>query len=106
MDSREVPLPGLCLTARTFLDHFPTLGDLEIVRAWACVTPFTHDGLPIFGFSRSFPNFFHFTGFKGAFSIAPAAARVLVRALDEGFLWEGGAFSPDRTVSALGKEEF
>lgn len=106
VDSREVTLPGLCLTARTFLDHFPTLGDLEIVRAWACVTPFTHDGLPIFGFSRSFPNLFHFTGFKGAFSIAPAAARVLVRALDEGFVWEGDAFSPDRTVSALGKEEF
>ena len=55
----------------------------------------------LFGFSRSFPNLFHFTGFKGAFSIAPAAARVLVRALDEGFVWEGDAFSPDRTVSAL-----
>ena len=86
-------------TARVFLDHFPTLGDLEIVRAWACVTPFTPDGLPVFGFSRACPNLFHFTGFKGAFSVAPAAARLLVRALDEGYLWEDGAFSrPRRSI--------
>lgn len=98
VDSRDVTLPGLCRTARVFLDHFPTLGDLEIVRAWACVTPFTPDGLPVFGFSRACPNLFHFTGFKGAFSVAPAAARLLVRALNEGYLWEDGAFSPDRAV--------
>lgn len=98
IESRDVTLPGLCLTARTFLDHFPTLADLQIVRAWASVTPYTTDGLPIFGFSRDWPELFHFTGFKGAFSIAPAAARKLVRTIRDGENWEGRAFSPDRPI--------
>lgn len=98
LESREVTLPGLCLTARTFLEHFPTLGDLEIVRAWACATPYTTDGLPLFGFTREYGNLFVLSGFKGAFSVAPAVARKLVRTLDEGFVWENSTFSPSRSV--------
>lgn len=98
VDSRAVTLPGLCLVAKQFLEYFPGLGDLEIVRAWACVTPFTPDGLPVFGFSREMTNFFTVAGFKGAFSTAPAVARHLTEALDEGIVWEDGSFSPDRTI--------
>ena len=104
LGSRSVSLPGLCLTARTFLDHFPTLGELQIVRAWACVTPYTHDGLPLFGFTREYPNLFVLSGFKGAFSVAPAVARILVRALDEGYVWENDSFSPSRAPHEPTKE--
>ena len=98
LDSRAVTLPGLCLTAKTFLDNFPTLGDVEIIRAWACVTPYTLDGQPLFGFTKAFGNLFVLSGFKGAFSVAPAAARRVVAALDRGDAWEGTPFRPDRTV--------
>ncbi|MCI8477700.1 MAG: FAD-binding oxidoreductase, partial [Oscillospiraceae bacterium] len=96
VDSREVTLPGLCLVAKRFLRYFPTLEDLEIVRAWACVTPFTPDGLPVFGFSRAVPNFFTVAGFKGAFTTAPAVALHLAEAIHHGRVWDAH-FSPDRT---------
>lgn len=103
VDSREITLPGLCLVAKRFLRFFPSLSDLEIVRAWACVTPFAPDGLPVFGFSGAVPNFFTAAGFKGAFSTAPAIARHLVEAVDTGEVWENGSFSPDRTNCEVGE---
>ena len=98
VDSREVTLPGLCLVAQIFLKCFPTLRDLEIIRAWACVTPFTPDKLPVFGWSRQVPNFFTVAGFKGAFTTAPAVGRRVLEAIQNGTIWEDGAFSPDRQV--------
>ena len=98
VDSREVTLPGMCLVAKLFLKCFPSLRDLEIIRAWACVTPFTPDKLPVFGWSRQVPNFFTLAGFKGAFSTAPAIGRRVRDAIQNGTIWENGAFSPDRTI--------
>ena len=98
LGSREVTLPGMCLVAQVFLKLFPSLRDLEIVRAWACVTPFTPDKLPVFGWSAKVPNFFTVAGFKGAFTTAPAVGRRVRDAIQNGIIWENGAFSPDRQV--------
>lgn len=98
VDSREVTLPGMCLVAKLFLKCFPSLRDLEIIRAWACVTPFTPDKRPVFGWSRQVPNFFTLAGFKGAFSTAPAVGRRVRDTIQNGSIWENGAFSPDRTI--------
>ncbi|MEL7610631.1 MAG: FAD-dependent oxidoreductase [Bacillota bacterium] len=98
VDDKTVTSYGLCATAKNILRFFPCLKDLEIVRAWAAVTPFTPDGLPLFGFSKTIKNFFTAAGFKGAFSVAPAVGHKIVEAIDEGFVWEGDQFLPDRTI--------
>lgn len=98
IEDTSVTSRGLCATAKNILRFFPCLTDLEIVRAWAAVTPFTPDGLPLFGFSRTIGNFFTAAGFKGAFSLAPAVGRRIVEAIDDGLVFEGGLFQPDRSI--------
>lgn len=98
IDDKSVTSHGLCATAKNILRFFPCLTELQIVRAWAAVTPFTPDGLPLFGFSKTISNFFTAAGFKGAFSVAPAVGRKIVKAIDEGFVWEENQFSPDRAI--------
>lgn len=98
VDDKEVSLRGFCGVAQKFLRVFPELAGLQIVRVWAAVTPYTDDQLPMFGFSARVQNFFTCAGFKGAFSIAPAVGRRVVGAVRDGLVWEGGAFSPERTL--------
>ncbi len=98
VDDKEISLRGFSAVARKFLRFFPALADLEIVRVWAAVTPYTDDQLPMFGFSTQVHNFFTCAGFKGAFSIAPAVGQQVVGAVRDGLVWEGGAFSPERTI--------
>ena len=100
LEDKEVSVQGLCQTAKLFTEYFPSLSDVEVVRAWSAVTPFTKDGLPVFGFSKDVKNFFTAAGFKGAFTTAPIVGQNVVRALDEGFMWEDGRFSPDRAMKA------
>ncbi|MEL7608702.1 MAG: FAD-dependent oxidoreductase [Bacillota bacterium] len=98
LEDKEVSVQGLCQTAKLFTEYFPSLSDVAVVRAWSAVTPFTKDGLPVFGFSEGLKNLFTVAGFKGAFTTAPVVGQNVVRALDEGFVWEGGRFSPDRAL--------
>lgn len=77
LNSKEVTLTGFKKTAQKIIRHFPKLSNLEIVRVWTAVTPYTSDGLPVCGFSLRVPNLFTVAGFKGAFTTAPAiGARV------------------------------
>ena len=71
-DDRSVNMPSLSLVAKRFLTCYPQLRDLQIIRAWAAVTTYTTDDLPVFGFSRGAENLFAVAGFKGAFTVAPA----------------------------------
>ncbi|MGI6612852.1 MAG: FAD-binding oxidoreductase [Fastidiosipila sp.] len=96
LENKDVSLEGLRRMIQNFLHYFPSLHAIEIVRAWACVTPQTLDDLPVFGFSEKVPNFFIIAGFKGAFGTAPAIGRKVARAIGDGLIWEGGLFSPDR----------
>lgn len=96
VDDCSINTPSLCLTAQKFLEYFPQLGELQILRAWAAVTPYTQDGLPVFGFSRQAENLLTAAGFKGAFSVAPEVGNMILSAL-EGHIDEIYAgCSPDR----------
>jgi sarcosine oxidase subunit beta len=89
-------MPSLSLVAARFLEHFPQLRELRIVRAWAAVTTYTEDDLPVFGKSERAENFFTVAGFKGAFSVAPAIGRITCEALSGKSQPEYEIFTPDR----------
>jgi sarcosine oxidase subunit beta len=99
LGSRDVTLRGLTLMAARFLRHFPSLESADVLRTWAAVTPYTEDGLPVYGFSRQAGNLFTSAGFKGAFTTAPAIGKRLPGDLAGAPLdadWR--SFSPDRTT--------
>ncbi len=96
LDDKAITPQGLCLTAKKILQQFPVFSGVEIVRAWAGLTPYTPDGLPIFGFCGRIKNLFTAAAFKGAFSTAPAIGKKVASAVKNGEIWENNAFSPDR----------
>jgi sarcosine oxidase subunit beta len=98
LGSRDITLPGITLMAARFLRHFPSLKSIDVLRIWAAVTPYTDDGLPVYGFSQKVENLFTLAGFKGAFTTAPAVGKRLPEDLAGAPLdadWR--SFSPDRT---------
>lgn len=96
LHDKAVTLAGLSLTAQKFIKHFPALNNLEIIRAWAAVTTYTEDGLPVCGFSSKVTNFFTAAGFKGAFTTAPAIGVRVAETLQGKGRWNIEGFSPDR----------
>jgi sarcosine oxidase subunit beta len=97
LGSRDITLPGLALMAARFLRHFPSLKSIDVLRVWAAVTPYTDDGLPVYGFSQAVQNLFTVAGFKGAFTTAPAVGKRLPGDLAGAPLdAEWRSFSPDR----------
>lgn len=95
-DDKSVNMPSLTLIAKRFLTYYPQLSDLQIVRAWAAVTTYTRDDLPVFGFSRDASNFFTVAGFKGAFTVAPAVGQLAKNALEGHLDPDYLCCSPDR----------
>jgi sarcosine oxidase subunit beta len=61
--------------AKLFLNHYPVLKDIQIVRAWSGNTTTTDDDEPFWGFREELPRMFLAIGFKGAFSLAPSVGR-------------------------------
>ena len=97
-DDKTVNMPSLTLVAKRFLTCFPQLSDMQIVRAWAAVTTYTKDDLPVFGFSQSAENLFTAAGFKGAFTVAPAVGQITKAALEGRGDPEYLCCSPDRRI--------
>ncbi|MPN19621.1 hypothetical protein SDC9_166993 [bioreactor metagenome] len=95
-DDKSVNMPSLALVARRFLQHYPQLRELQILRAWAAVTTYTRDDLPVFGFSRDASNLFTVAGFKGAFTLAPAVGQLTRDALEGSMDPDYLPCSPDR----------
>ncbi|MEW6622075.1 MAG: FAD-binding oxidoreductase [Bacillota bacterium] len=88
---------AICSTAKKFLEYFPGCAKLNIIRAWAGVTPYTTDGLPVFGYSGKVSNLFTAAGFKGAFTTAPALGELSASMICKGKIAEGYcSYSPDR----------
>ena len=81
-DDRSVNMPSLALVAQRFLQFYPQLKDIQIVRAWASCTTYTQDNVPVFGFSKDADNLFTVAGWKGAFTTAPAVGRITKEALE------------------------
>jgi sarcosine oxidase subunit beta len=89
---------GLKQVAERVLRHFPGLAKLNIVRAWAAVTPYSDDGLPFFGFRHEVDNLLFCGSFKGAFTTAPAVGRMVADLLVRGRTGHlVGGFSPERS---------
>lgn len=97
-DDRSVNMPSLALVAKRFLTFYPQLRDIQIVRAWAAGTTYTQDNIPVFGFSKDADNFFTVAGWKGAFSTAPAVARITREALEGNMDPMYESASPDRVM--------
>lgn len=74
--NKGVSYDGIVSTAKYFAKHFPKLTNLDIVRIWSAITPHVEDALPIYGYSKKYPNMFLAAGLKGAFTIAPAAGKM------------------------------
>lgn len=101
-DDRSVNMPSLTLVAKRFLRYYPQLHDLQILRAWAAVTTYTKDGLPVFGFSEAAENLFTVAGFKGAFTVAPAVGELTRAALEGDMDPEFLCCAPDRYATVKG----
>lgn len=80
----DIEHADLCKMAGLFLKHYPSLKEIQIVRAWSGNTTTTADDLPYWGFCRDVPNLFLAVAFKGAFSLAPAVGEHTARWLVEG----------------------
>ncbi|WP_297870118.1 FAD-binding oxidoreductase [uncultured Oscillibacter sp.] len=93
---RSVNMPSLQLVALRFLQYYPQMRDLRIVRAWAAATTYTEDDLPVFGFSAGADNLFTAAGFKGAFTTAPEVGRVTLETLEGRADQVFAVCSPDR----------
>ncbi len=74
--NKGVSYDGIVGLGKLFAKHFPNLKNIDIVRVWSAITPHVEDSLPIFGYSKKYPNMFLVAGLKGAFTIAPAAGKM------------------------------
>jgi len=98
-DDKEMNPPAMTLMARRFLSMFPCMEDLQVVRAWAAVTTYTKDGMPIFGFSKKCSNMLHAAGFKGAFTTCYGVGELVKEALEGRIDPDYAACDPDRVVT-------
>lgn len=96
LNKKDVTIEGFQGTASKFIRHFPKLSNLEIIRVWTAVTPYTQDGLPVCGFSSKVPNLLTVAGFKGAFTTAPAIGAKVADIVKGKSKWSTDLFSPDR----------
>jgi len=97
LNNKEVSLTGWQKTAQKFIRYFPMLKNLEIIRVWTAVTPYSPDGFPVCGFSSKVPNLFTVAGFKGAFTTAPALGAKVTELIQGRTSWPIKQFSPDRS---------
>ncbi len=74
--NKGVSYDGTVGLAKHFAKHFPKLTNLDVVRIWSAITPHVEDSLPLYGYSKKYPNMFLAAGLKGAFTIAPAAGKM------------------------------
>ncbi len=104
IDDTTVSAQSIQPVAQKFLQYFPQLKELQIVRAWAAPTSFTPDGMPVFGPSEHVPNFFTVAGFKGAFTVAPEVGRLAALALCGKEVPLLSDFGPDRLAPPVHRQ--
>jgi len=98
-ENKEISLKAMAKVAKKFLEHFTGAENLEVVRIWSAVTPFSDDGLPFYGYGKSVSNLITVAGFKGAFSTAPAVAAETLKFLEGQSTIFNSDFAPDRKVN-------
>jgi sarcosine oxidase, subunit beta len=102
-------LPGLPTSirflrsmARSLLELFPTLGGLNVLRAWSGYYDDTPDGMPVVGEDPRLAGFFHANGLGGhGFMLSPAVSRRVAQAvLGERIDLDPAQFGPGRFLGA------
>jgi sarcosine oxidase subunit beta len=98
----EVDLTTLIRIVQRAIDFFPALADVQIIRTFAGLRPWTPDNLPIIGRFSEIPGYLLATGHEGeGIGLAPATAElitalILNQDLDDLYHTAARRFSPDR----------
>lgn len=95
---RENTLEAMEVTMRRAMRFFPALKDVNIIRAFARLRPFTPDGIPVIGEVEKFPGFFVAAGHEGdGIALAPITGKLMAELLVQGkSSYPLEAFSPNR----------
>jgi sarcosine oxidase subunit beta len=75
VDDYDTAIEADCAMGPTnlFLQHFPSVAPVQVLRSWSAVTSWTPDELPFFGPVPGNDSLFLMCGLKGAYSTAMAA---------------------------------
>jgi len=95
---------GMPAIVKTFLNLFPQLKNLRILRTWAAPSPFSPDHLPIIGRLPNFDNIFFAAGFHLAIPTIPLLAEEIAKSLTESNFKESTLLSPFSPNRFLQKE--
>ena len=95
---RENTLEAMEVTMRRAMRFFPALKDVNIIRAFAGLRPFTPDGIPVIGEVEKLPGFFVSAGHEGdGIALAPITGKLMAELLVQGkSSYPLEAFSPNR----------
>lgn len=95
---RENTLEAMEVTMRRAMRFFPALKDVNIIRAFAGLRPFTPDGIPVIGEVEKLPGFFVAAGHEGdGIALAPITGKLMAELLVQGkSSYSLEAFSPNR----------
>ena len=95
---RENTLEAMEVTMRRAMRFFPALKDVNIIRAFAGLRPFTPDGIPVIGEVEKLPGFFVAAGHEGdGIALAPITGKLMAELLVQGkSSYPLEAFSPNR----------
>lgn len=95
---RENTLEAMEVTMRRAIRFFPALKDVNIIRAFAGLRPFTPDGIPVIGEVEKLPGFFVAAGHEGdGIALAPITGKLMAELLVQGkSSYPLEAFSPNR----------
>ena len=95
---RENTLEAMEVTMRRAMRFFPALKDVNIIRAFAGLRPFTPDGIPVIGEVEKLPGFFVAAGHEGdGIALAPIPGKLMAELLVQGkSSYPLEAFSPNR----------
>jgi sarcosine oxidase subunit beta len=84
-ETTEIDFAKLKVSAESVTALFPTMEKVPIVRTWAGLEAFTHDGLPVIGPDRQHSGIFHAFGFSAhGFQLSPVVGRILSELILEG----------------------
>ena len=91
-------LEAMEATMKRAMRFFPALKDVNIIRSFAGLRPFTPDGIPILGESEKVPGFFVAAGHEGdGIALAPITGKLMAELVAHGRTsYPLDAFSPAR----------
>ncbi|GAB4469457.1 MAG: FAD-dependent oxidoreductase [Anaerolineales bacterium] len=77
-------IDGICALSAQLLYLVPSLGNVNLLRAYAGLRPLSKDGFPIIGRDRALPGFIHAVGFGGdGLAMSAIAAKAILGILTD-----------------------